>query len=82
MESNWPILSILIWLPILGAMVVLAAGEHRPALARVLALAIAGLTFVLSIPLFTGFDTSTAAMQFTELKPCWSAKAAMSSAAW
>ena len=69
MESNWPILSVLIWLPILGAVVVLAAGEHRAALARVLALIVAGLTFLLSIPLFTGFDTTTAAMQFTEFKP-------------
>ena len=69
MESNWPILSVLIWLPILGAVIVLAAGEHRAALARVLALIVAGLTFLLSIPLFTGFDTSTAAMQFTEMKP-------------
>jgi NADH-quinone oxidoreductase subunit M len=69
MESNWPILSVLIWLPILGAVIVLIAGEHRAALARVLALMVAGLTFVLSIPLYTGFDTSTAAMQFTELQP-------------
>ena len=69
MTSNWPILSVLIWLPILGALLVLAAGESRASLAKVLALAISGLTFVLSIFLFTGFDTSTAAMQFTELKP-------------
>jgi NADH-quinone oxidoreductase subunit M len=69
MTSNWPILSALIWLPIFGAVIVLAAGEHRASLAKVLALLISGLTFVLSITLFTGFDTSTAAMQFTELKP-------------
>ncbi|MBT8052228.1 MAG: NADH-quinone oxidoreductase subunit M [Xanthomonadales bacterium] len=69
MTSNWPILSTLIWLPIFGAVVVLAAGEHRAALSRVLALIVAGLTFLLSISLFTGFDTSTAAMQFSELKP-------------
>ncbi|MEJ2385431.1 MAG: NADH-quinone oxidoreductase subunit M [Xanthomonadales bacterium] len=69
MASNWPILSILIWLPIFGAVAVLAAGEHRAGLARVLALLVAAATFVLSITLFTGFDTSTAAMQFTEFKP-------------
>ena len=69
MASNWPILSILIWLPIFGAVVVLAAGEHRAGLARVLALLVAAATFVLSITLFTGFDTSTASMQFTEFKP-------------
>ena len=69
MTSNWPILSVLIWLPMLGAVIVLATGEHRAALAKVLALAVSLLTFVLSITLFTGFDTSTAAMQFTEFKP-------------
>jgi len=69
MTSNWPILSVLIWLPMLGAVVVLATGEHRAALAKVLALVTSLLTFVLSITLFTGFDTSTAAMQFTEFKP-------------
>ena len=69
MLSNWPILSVLIWLPILGGLAVIAIGEHRAVLARLMALAVAVLTFVLSITLFTAFDTSTAAMQFTELKP-------------
>ena len=69
MESNWPILSVLIWLPIIGGLVVVAVGEQRAAMARLLALAVSGLTFVLSISLFTAFDTSTAAMQFTEVKP-------------
>ena len=69
MASNWPILSLLIWLPILGGVVVLAAGEHRAALARLLALLVSGATFVLSILLYTAFDTTTAAMQFTELHP-------------
>jgi NADH-quinone oxidoreductase subunit M len=66
---NWPILSLLIWLPIVGGLVVIAAGEHRASLARLLALLVSGLTFVLSIFLYTSFDTSTAAMQFTEIKP-------------
>ena len=69
MESNWPILSVLIWLPIIGGLAVVAVGEQRAAMARLLALAVSGLTFVLSISLFTAFDTSTAAMQFTEVKP-------------
>jgi NADH-quinone oxidoreductase subunit M len=69
MASNWPILSLLIWLPIFGGLAVIAAGENRASLARVMALAVSGLTFFLSILLFTAFDTSTAAMQFTEIKP-------------
>ena len=69
MASNWPILSILIWLPILGGIAVVAVGAQRASLARLLALTISVLTFVFSIFLFTSFDTSTAAMQFTELRP-------------
>ncbi len=69
MASNWPILSLLIWLPIAGGLVVIAAGAQRPALARLLALLFSAATLVLSVFLYRWFDTSTAAMQFTELKP-------------
>jgi NADH-quinone oxidoreductase subunit M len=69
MASNWPILSLLIWLPIFGGLAVIAAGEQRAALAKLLALAVSGLTFILSILLFAAFDAPTAAMQFTEYKP-------------
>ena len=62
-------LSILIWLPILGAVAVLVAGEHRPAMAKALAFLISAATFLLSLPLFFSFDTSTAAMQFVESRP-------------
>ena len=69
MASNWPILSLLIWLPIFGGLAVITAGANRATLAKVIALAVSALTFFLSILLFTAFDTSTAAMQFTEIKP-------------
>jgi len=58
------ILSVLIWLPIIGGLVVLAAGENR---ARVISLVVTIATFVLSIPLYTQFDVTTAAMQYGEL---------------
>ncbi len=66
---NGFLLSILIWLPIFGAVGVVLAGSHRPALAKGLALLISALTFVVGLPLFFSFDTSTAAMQFVELRP-------------
>ena len=69
MASNWPILSLLIWLPIFGGLAILAAGEQRAGLARLLALVTTVVTFALSVVLYAGFDTSTAAMQFVELKP-------------
>ncbi len=63
-----PILSVVIWLPIFGGLLVLAAGE-RAGLGRWLALGAAILTFAASIPLYTLFDASTAAMQFVERAP-------------
>ncbi|MBT8049372.1 MAG: NADH-quinone oxidoreductase subunit M [Xanthomonadales bacterium] len=69
MSLNWPILSVLIWLPILGGVAIMAIGEQRATLARLMALAVSLLTFVLSIVLYSAFDNSTAAMQFVELKP-------------
>jgi NADH-quinone oxidoreductase subunit M len=66
---NWPILSILVWLPILGGIGVLLLGSERAALGKQLSLATTILTFILSIPLYTGFDVSTAEMQFVENVP-------------
>ena len=69
MFADWPLLSILVWLPIVGGFALLAVGENNQPLVRKLALAIALLTFLLSIPLYTGFDASTSAMQFVEKHP-------------
>ncbi len=66
MDSSWPLLSLVIWLPILGGVVTLAAGSERPALARWIAMAFALATLAASIPLYTGLDASSAAMQFVE----------------
>lgn len=64
--SNWPLLSLLIWLPILGGALVLALGERRADAARWVSLAFALLVFVLSIPLLTGFDYANTGLQFLE----------------
>nr|WP_220486472.1 MULTISPECIES: NADH-quinone oxidoreductase subunit M [unclassified Luteimonas] len=66
--SNWPLLSILIWLPILGGALVLALGNSRANAARWLSLAIALVAFAISIPLFTGFDHAVVGMQFVEAR--------------
>lgn len=64
--QSWPLLSLLIWLPIIGGALVLALGNARPSAARWLSLLIALVVFVLSIPLFTGFDYANAGLQFLE----------------
>jgi NADH-quinone oxidoreductase subunit M len=62
------LLSWLIWLPIVGGFVVLALG-HRATLARWVSLAVSALALILSIPLWSGFKTGTAEMQFVERAP-------------
>jgi NADH-quinone oxidoreductase subunit M len=66
MASDFPLLSLLVWLPILGGVAVLLVGDARAAVARVLALVVALATFIASLPLWRGFDPHTTAMQFTE----------------
>jgi NADH-quinone oxidoreductase subunit M len=63
------LLSILTWLPIAGGIVLLALGEKRVAAARWLALLVSLATLLLCIPLYLGFDGSTAAYQFVERLP-------------
>lgn len=63
------LLSLLVWLPILGGLVVLALGESRVALGRWVALATSLVALALSVPLYQGFDTTTAAFQFVEQLP-------------
>ena len=66
MLNNLPILSILIWLPVLGAVVVLFCKERRANLARGIALLVMLISIALCIPLYGHFDTNSAALQFTE----------------
>ena len=63
------LLSLSIWLPILGAVAVLAVGSERRDAVRWLALAVAVAGFLVTLPLYTGFDRTVATMQFVELAP-------------
>jgi NADH-quinone oxidoreductase subunit M len=64
------LLSVSIWLPILAGVVLLATGRDENAHAvRWLALAAAVASFLVTLPLVSGFDTASAAMQFQENLP-------------
>src|SRR5580704_8878489 len=62
------LLSVLIWLPIVGSFAVLAFAD-RIAVAKWVSLVVSGLTLVFSVPLYASFRTGTAAMQFVERAP-------------
>ena len=67
MFADWPLLSLTVWLPILGGIAVLLSGDKGDANGvRRLALVISVATFILSLGLYTGFNTGTAEMQFVE----------------
>ena len=68
MIFGFSLLSVAIWLPIIFGVLVLATGSDRNApLARVIALIGAILGFLVTIPLYVGFDKMTSTMQFVEL---------------
>ena len=67
---NYHLLSVLIWFPVVGGVLVLAISDDRNAdRARWTALGVSVTTFLLSIPLWSRFDRTSADMQFVERTP-------------
>src|SRR5689334_12421671 len=65
--ASLPLLSLSIWLPIAAGVAALAVrGDGR---ARWIALAGAVLGFLVTLPLYTGFDAQSAGFQFVEQRP-------------
>ena len=61
------ILSVLIWLPVVGGILILSTGGDRNAqLARKMALGFSVGTFLLSLSIYLDFDVTTSSMQFVE----------------
>ncbi|PKL95832.1 MAG: NADH-quinone oxidoreductase subunit M [Gammaproteobacteria bacterium HGW-Gammaproteobacteria-8] len=67
---HWPILSVVIWLPIFVGGALLFLSEARAGLARIIAVSAALAALALSLAAVSGFDSTTAAMQFVE-KTVW-----------
>jgi NADH-quinone oxidoreductase subunit M len=64
------LLSLMIWLPIAAGVVVLLLGDRGIVAGRWIALVATLATLLLAVPLVSGFNTGTAAMQFVE-KLAW-----------
>ncbi len=63
---DYPILSTIIFLPVLGALLLTLISRSRESVIKWGALIFALLTFILSLPLFINFDKTTYKMQFVE----------------
>jgi len=69
---DYPILTVSIFLPLAGALIILFLG--RGALIKWLALAITVATFIITLPIYKYFDKTTYKMQFVEIHswiPAW-----------
>jgi NADH-quinone oxidoreductase subunit M len=64
------LLSLAIWVPIVAGLAVLTTGSDRHAgVARMVALVGAVLGFVVTLPLYTGFNPNADGFQFVQIKP-------------
>jgi len=71
---GFPILSILIFLPVAGAALLLLIPRSQEGLIKVFTLVLSIIIFIISLPLFTKFDKTTHVMQFVERHqwiPAW-----------
>lgn len=66
MLPQFPWLTLVIWLPIIGGLAVIANGDENAEQTKRIALGVAAATFVASLPLWLLFEPGTAAMQFVE----------------
>jgi NADH-quinone oxidoreductase subunit M len=72
-SMGYPILSLVCFLPLIGAIAIILLGKNDAA-SKWMALITSGITFLVSIPLVTNFDRATSNMQFVEQKgwiPSW-----------
>jgi NADH-quinone oxidoreductase subunit M len=67
MYNHLPLLSLAIWLPIAFGLLIMALGNDRNAGAvRAFALIASLISFLVTLPLYFGFDKSSAKLQFVE----------------
>ena len=66
MDFKLPLLSLLIWLPIIGGGLTLFFSEKNAVQAKWFAMLVALVTLALGVPLYREFDLVTPGMQFVE----------------
>ncbi len=68
-QLHFPILSLITFLPLLGALIIAFIDEKHEDLIRWVSFTVLLLDFIISLPLFFAFDPSTYHMQFVERVP-------------
>ncbi|HET9224830.1 MAG TPA: NADH-quinone oxidoreductase subunit M [Roseiflexaceae bacterium] len=68
-QLGFPLLSIVLWLPTIGALLLLLVPRDNLGAQRMLALLVALATFAASLPFYFAFDFTNAGFQFADLLP-------------
>ncbi|MBI2205935.1 MAG: NADH-quinone oxidoreductase subunit M [Candidatus Rokubacteria bacterium] len=66
MTYTLPILSLITWMPFIGALLVMFTARHRPLAVRLISLATTGVSTVLSVVAYVAYDSEAAGFQFYE----------------
>ena len=64
-----PVLSIITWMPFIGALLIMFTARYRPLAVRVIALVTTGVSTILSIWIFVAYEREAAGFQFYEKLP-------------
>ena len=64
--SPVPILSMITWMPFLGAVLIMFAARHNPFLVRLISVVTTGTSLLLSLRIFWLYDREAAGYQFYE----------------
>ncbi|HYE92259.1 MAG TPA: NADH-quinone oxidoreductase subunit M [Terriglobales bacterium] len=66
---TWPVLSVITWMPFVGALLIMFLARHRPLAVRLIALVTTSVSTVLSIWVYVVYDREAAGFQFYEKLP-------------
>jgi NADH-quinone oxidoreductase subunit M len=66
---NIPVLSIITWMPFIGAVLIMFLARHRPLLVRLIALATTSVSAALSVWIYVAYEREAAGFQFYEKLP-------------
>jgi NADH-quinone oxidoreductase subunit M len=67
--STMPLLSIITWMPFIGAILIMFGARHNPFLVRLIAVVTTGISLVLSLRIYWLYDRQAAGYQFYEELP-------------
>jgi NADH-quinone oxidoreductase subunit M len=63
---RFPVLTVITWMPFIGALLIMFTARHRPLAVRLIAAVTTGISTVLSIWIYVAYDREAASFQFYE----------------